>query len=192
MKKQIIKETIKHLPFTFIASFLAVIFVIILNFQQKNISENVFEILHPLHILASAITTSAIYYKYKKNILNSVLIGVGGAILIGSLSDILFPFLGGNLLNLQMTFHLPIFEEPLIILGAAFFGTIIGIKTKITKFPHLAHVFLSIFASLFYILAFSLVLTTAKLFIAGVVIFVAVLIPCCISDIVFPLLFIKK
>ena len=192
MKKEIIKETIKHSPFTLIASFLAVILVIILNIQQKNVSETTFEILHPLHVLASAITTSAIYYKYKKNILNTILIGITGAILIGSLSDILFPFLGANLLNLDTHFHLPIIEEPLIILGVSLLGATIGIKTKITQFPHIIHVFLSIFASLFYILAFTTAITTIQLLIAGIIIFISVLVPCCISDIVYPLLFLKK
>jgi len=192
MKKEVIKEIIKHSPFTFIASILAVVFVIVLNIQQKNISENTFEILHPLHIFASAITTSAIYYKYKKNISNAILIGITGAIFIGSLSDILFPFLGGNMLNLQISFHLPIIEKPIMILSASFFGALIGIKTKITEFPHTMHVFLSIFASLFYILAFTSIITTTQLLIMGVIVFLAVLIPCCISDIIYPLLFIKK
>lgn len=192
MKNKITKEIIKHSPFTLIASFLAVILVIILNIQQKNITETTFEILHPLHVLASAITTSAIYYKYKKNLTNTILIGISGAILIGSLSDILLPFLGANLLNIDTHFHLPIIEEPLIILGVALLGAIIGIKTKITEFPHTMHVFLSIFASLFYILAFTTAITTVQLLIIGIIIFIAVLAPCCISDIVFPLLFLKK
>ena len=58
-------------------------------------------------------------------------------------------------------------------------------------FHHL-HVFLSIFASLFYLLAFSLEMNVAVMLLISVLVFLVVYIPCCISDIIFPILFIKK
>jgi hypothetical protein len=189
MIKRIIKELKNHIPFTILATFIAITFVIILN---KIDFTRPFEILHPLHVMASAIVTSAIFYKYKKNFIYALLIGITGAIAIGSISDIIFPYFGGTIFNLETSFHLPIIERPLIILASALIGGVTGIKTKLTKFPHLIHVSLSVFASLFYLLAFSQKITILSFILVFLIVFIAVIIPCCISDIIFPLLFIKN
>ena len=186
--KKILIELKEHSPFTLGASLVAIILVIIFRNLQF---DTLFHILHPAHLIFSAIVTSAIYYKYKKNILNSLILGITGSIIIGSLSDIIFPYWGGIIFNLNTELHLSILEEPLIIFSTALFGSFIGIYTKVTKFPHFLHVFISIFASLFYILAFSNIWSLTHFLISFLIVFVAVLIPCCISDIVYPLFFIE-
>jgi len=191
--KEFIHELKHHLPFTAIATAGAIIIVLLfLNFFKQNVSETTFDILHPLHIIASAIVASAIFYKYKKNISQSIFVGVLGAIIIGSLSDIIFPYLGGLILNLKINFHLPLIEEPLIIFSSALAGSIIGITTKLTKIPHFIHITISVFASLFYILAFSLDLTLMKFLGIFIAIIIAVIVPCCTSDILFPFFFLGK
>ena len=191
--KKIKHEIIEHLPFTFFASVLGVAIILIINFSlNKNIPETIFHILHPLHLFASAIVTSAIFYKYKKKILPALIIGIAGSIIIGSISDIFLPFLGGIALGLKPTFHLPIIELPFLIVSTALIGSILGIATRITKMPHFIHVFLSVFASLFYLISFTTSINTIHLIISIVIIFIAVLIPCCISDIIFPIIFTKK
>lgn len=182
-------ELREHIPFTFVATLIAVIFSI---FTYKTNIGELFHLIHPLHLFASAIVSSAIFYKYKINFVQAFLIGVVGSIVIGSLSDVVFPYLGGSLLQLDMDFHLPLIEAPFIILLISSVGSIIGIKTKLTKLPHFVHVFLSVFASLFYLLAFSSSLNIVLLGISSLIIFIAVLIPCCISDIIFPLFFLDK
>ena len=191
--KQTIKELKEHSPFTAIATLIAILIVIYFQFITKqNISENLFEILHPIHILASAIVTSAIYYKYKTKILPAILIGITGSLLIGSVSDIIFPYFGGTLMNLNTTFHLPLIEKPILIISLALIGSITGILIKTTKIPHLVHVFLSVFASLFYLMAFSQTFNLIYFIGAFAIVFISVIIPCCLSDIVFPFLFIGK
>lgn len=190
-KKSVKKEFIEHIPFTAIATLIAVILVVLSLEFTINISENLFEIFHPLHIIFSAFVTSAIYYKYKKNIFQSLIIGLTGSILIGSLSDVILPYLEANLLNLETSFHLPIVESPLIIILASLLGGILGVFLIKTKMPHFLHVFLSVFASLFYITAYSQNLSTIYLIASFFIVFIAVIIPCCLSDIIYPLLFIK-
>jgi len=188
----ILRELKYHLPFTLTASLAAGILVAIFYLFGRVPSEELFEIAHPAHVLVSAIATSAIYWKYRKSVLKTILVGVSGAILVGSLSDVVFPFLAGNLFSLHTHFHLPIVENPFLILSVAFFGAILGIYSNLFRVGHMLHVFLSIFASLFYLLAFSIEMSViAVLMISGLV-FLTVYIPCCISDIVFPLFFIKK
>jgi len=187
--KEILKELKEHVPFTLLATILAVI--ISLSFYKTKLPETLFELVHPLHIGVSAIVTAGIFYKYKGEIFQSLLIGITGSIIIGSVSDVIFPYLSGILFNLKTSFHLPIIEEPILIFSSALIGSIVGLKTKITELPHFIHVFLSVFGSLFYLLAFSTFNLISMIIILGIV-FLAVLIPCCFSDIVYPLLFIKK
>jgi hypothetical protein len=192
-KKRIWKELKEHIPFTAMATLTAILFVLfIIFFLQRDFSKEFFHVLHPMHVFISAMVTSAIFYKYKKRFLPAFLIGIIGAILIGSLSDIIFPYLGGSFLQLNTAFHLPILENTPLILFVAAAGGVFGISTVLTKFPHFLHVFLSVFASLFYLLAFSA--TFNPLFFIGsfIVVFISVIIPCCLSDIIFPLLFLGK
>ena len=186
------EELKHHLPFTFFASLIAGALVVIFYILGSVPSGSLFEIMHPAHVLVSAAATSAIYWKYKKSVLNGILVGIIGAILVGSLSDVLLPFLAGNLFSLHTHFHLSIIEEPFLILGIGFIGAIIGIKWNLFKVSHSAHVFLSIFASLFYLLAFSVEMNILSILLISFMVFLCVYIPCCISDIVFPILFIKK
>jgi hypothetical protein len=191
--KDIIHELKHHLPFTLFATGIGIIIIIILNFILKlSIDKEAFEILHPLHVIVSAVASAGIFYKYKKNFALSVIVGVISAIVIGSVSDVILPFLGAKILFLEPEFHLPIIEETLLILGAATVGSIIGILTKATKTSHTLHVLLSVFASLFYLTAFTTGIGIIHLLISIIIVAIAVVIPCCVSDIVFPFFFLKK
>lgn len=189
--KQIIHELKHHVPFTFFATFIAVLIAIV--FYNTNIPEKIFDSIHSIHVLASAIVTSAIFYKYKENYFQAFLVGIFGAIIMGSLSDIIFPYIGAIIFQLETEFHLPIIEGPLVILSSAIIGSVIGIKTKYTKIPHLIHVSLSVFASLFYLITFSQIdLNILHIISVSTIIFLTVIIPCCLSDIIFPFLFLGE
>lgn len=184
----ILHELKHHAPFTLTATLLAVVLVLIF----KNIQFGpFFEVLHPAHVLVSAIATSAMFYKYKKQFWKGIVIGVVGAILIGTISDVVFPYFGGLLLGLDIQLHIPFIEETVLILGVALLGSFIGIKAKITKEPHATHVFLSVLASLFYLLKYTGEFEIIKFVVIVIIVFIAVLIPCCISDIIFPLWFVR-
>jgi hypothetical protein len=195
-KETIMHELKHHLPFTLISSLTAGLIVALFYLINKEffigVVSNLFEVMHPTHVFVSAIATSAVYRKYKKSILPAILIGVLGAILIGSLSDVVFPWIAGNLFALRTNFHLPIIEEPFLILGIAIIGSAIGAKWDLSKLSHSLHVFLSIFASLFYVLTFSIEMNPIIILLISLVIFLTVYIPCCVSDIVFPLFFVNK
>ncbi len=191
--KEIIHELKHHLPFTAFATIIAIIIVVLFQYLlQKQISENLFEVFHPLHIVASSIVTAGIFYKYKSKLVPALLVGITGSIIIGSLSDIILPWLGGNILSLGTSFHLLLIEKPILILAVAIIGSLIGISTKTTEMPHFIHVFLSVFASLFYLLAFSLNFNFVYFIGAFLIVLVSVILPCCISDILFPFFFLKE
>ncbi len=189
------KELKHHLPFTLVVSLIAGILValaFIFNWTSSGFLLGSFETIHPLHVLVSAAATASIYRKYKKSILGAIGVGVVGAILIGSISDVLLPWVAGNLLSLETVFHLPVVEYPFLILGSAIVGALFGIYVGLFKLNHSLHVFFSVFASLLYLLAFSSVMNVWLVLGISLVVFLVVYVPCCISDIVFPILFIKK
>jgi hypothetical protein len=189
------RELRHHLPFTLVVSLIAGVLValaFIFGWSSSKFLMGSFETIHPLHVLVSAAATAAIYKKYKKSLLGAIFVGVVGAILIGSISDVLLPWIAGNLLSLETVFHLPIVEYPFLILGSAIVGALFGIYVGLFELNHSLHVFFSVFASLLYLLAFSSVMNVWLVLAISLIVFLVVYIPCCISDIVFPILFIKK
>ena len=196
MFKTIIKELKNHLPFTLFGAITGIIIMLLFYKIPSNIAYNTFYVLHPLHVVLSAIVTASMYkiYSKKANPFILILIGYIGSVGIATISDSIIPYIGEIMLNLPNTgIHLGFIEKWWLVNPLAFLGIAIAYFNPTTKFPHAGHVLLSTWASLFHIImalggAISLTLT----FVIFVFLFIAVLIPCCLSDIVFPLLFIKN
>ena len=88
--------------------------------------------------------------------------------------------------------HLGFIEDWYSVVPAAILGVLIAYFIPRTRFPHAAHVLLSTWASSAHLLMNSSgSLSMSDILSFFVILFVAVWLPCCISDIVFPLLFVK-
>jgi hypothetical protein len=89
--------------------------------------------------------------------------------------------------------HLGFIEEWYIVNPAAILGILIAFFLPRSKCPHAAHVLLSTWASSAHILMNSTA-EISMMMVGGifVVLFIAVWLPCCVSDIIFPLLFVKS
>ena len=205
MLRRIASELKRHAPFTALGAVTGIIIMVIIVLVNvpAQISHATFYTLHPLHVVLSALVTIAMYKKYTKGkIWAAILIGYTGSIGIATLSDAIIPYLGGTLLNIEIGFHVPFIEtEKMPFIGiekwklvnsAALIGIAIGYWRPTTKFPHLGHVLLSTWASLFYFTAFGIARWIPLLPFVFLFLFLAVWIPCCLSDIVFPLLFTRK
>ncbi|MDD5700126.1 MAG: hypothetical protein PHH00_02955 [Candidatus Nanoarchaeia archaeon] len=194
MKSNILKELKEHIPFTIAATLVSVAIMSFLLIRENLIQYAIssFEIFHPAHILFSSLVSAAIFYNYKKKIFLSAISGVLIAVVIGSVSDVIFPYLGGLLFNIPISFHLPALESPALIFGVAILGSTAGIIIRKTKFPHFIHVLLSVFASLLYIFSYSTNFSLITLFFIFVITSISVVVPCCLGDIVFPLLLHNK
>ena len=87
--------------------------------------------------------------------------------------------------------HLGFIEKWWLVNPLALLGALIAFGRPRTQFPHAGHVLLSTWASLFHMMAAmgggEIGATTIVLM--GTFLFLAVWLPCCTSDIVFPLLF---
>ncbi|MDH5696692.1 MAG: hypothetical protein OEZ00_08885 [Dehalococcoidia bacterium] len=195
MTRQIAIELKDHAPFTALGAITGIIImvIIVLGNVPAQISETVFYSLHPLHVLLSALVTTAMYMRYSKGKLwAAIVIGYTGAIGIATLSDALIPYLGGVLLNIQIDFHMPFIEKWWLVNPMALVGIIIGYWKHTTRVTHSGHVLLSTWASLFYFTAFGIARWIPLLPLVFVFLFLAVWIPCCLSDIAFPLLFVGR
>jgi len=193
----ILLELRLHAPFTVLGALtgIAILLLVIVVDIPAIMSDATFHVLHPAHVALSAFVTAAMFRRYRKNMWLSIFVVLIGSVLLGTLSDILMPYLGAALIGLQIPegLHIAALEEPLIIFGAAAFGIVIGTLWPHTKVPHSLHVLVSTYASLFYLIAFSNI--TNWLFalpFVFVILFAAVWVPCCLSDIAFPLCFVKE
>ena len=200
MLKLIGNELKHHAPFTALGAVTGIVIMLIILFgnmlpQVSQVSHTVFYILHPLHITLSAIVTTAMYKKHGKGkIWVIILIGYFGSIGIGTLSDSVIPYLGEILLDLpNRGIHIGFIEEWQIVNAAALIGIAIGYWKPVTRLPHFGHVLLSTWASLFHIImALGETADLVTFMVIFLFLFLAVWIPCCTSDIVFPLLFTKE
>ena len=197
MLRRIANELGEHIPFTTVGAATGIIIMVIIVLgnilpQISRVSYTIFYILHPAHVILSAVVTTAIYRKYGNGkIWAAILIGYFGSIGIATLSDSIIPYLGEMLLDLpNRGIHIGFIEEWWIVNPAALIGIAIGYWRPTTKFPHSGHVLISTWASLFHIImALGETVNWITLLPVFFFLFLGVWIPCCLSDIVFPLLF---
>lgn len=93
--------------------------------------------------------------------------------------------------------HLGFIEDWYLVNPAALLGILLAFwiphEKLHTQLPHASHVFISVWASSFHVLMNTTGdFTVLMVFGMGVVLFIAVLVPCCISDIIFPMLFVSS
>jgi hypothetical protein len=121
-------------------------------------------------------------------------VGYFGSVGIATLSDSIVPFLAESLLSLpHAEAHIGFIEIWWLVNPAALLGIAIGFWKPQTKFPHTGHVFLSTWASLFHIImAMGATVDWVLVLPIFAFLFLAVWLPCCMSDIAFPLFFSRK
>ena len=194
----IAKELKAHAPFTALGAVTGVViaWLIVAAGVPSGTSSVAFAVFHPLHVLLSALATAAMYRRHGGRLLPTIIIGYVGSIGIATISDIIFPHLGGLLVGAKMEHvHLGFIEKWWLVNPLALIGIGIALWRPATKAPHYGHVLLSTWASLFYLMAHAQVTNWLPLLLLPfvfIVLFVAVWIPCCLSDIIFPLLFVKE
>ncbi len=198
MLRTVIKELRHHAPFTFLGASCGILFMLVFRDISEPAAHKLFYIFHPLHVLLSALVTTSIFRMHTKDRPASwfwvVLIGYFGSIGIATISDSLIPYLGEFLLKLpNREAHIGFIEEWWLVNPIAFLGIAIAFIKPMSKCPHAGHVMLSTWASLFHIMmAIGGGLGWFSYLVILCFLFLAVWVPCCFSDIVFPLLFIKR
>jgi hypothetical protein len=193
----IAKELRNHAPFTVFGAITGMVILVASYNMPFQLSYSIFYVLHPIHVVLSALVTSSMYELHasgKCRLWVVIPIGYVGSIGIATLSDSIIPYLGEALLNLpNREIHLGFIEQYWLVNPLAFLGIAVACFRARTKFPHAGHVLLSTWASLFHIImAMGGRMNPILIVSMFVFLFLAVWVPCCLSDIVFPLLFVKE
>ncbi len=200
MFRRIASELKDHAPFTALGAITGIVIMVVIVLgdfisQTSQVSPYIFYTLHPLHVLLSALVTTSIYMKYRRGkVWAAILVGYFGSISIATISDSIIPYLGETLLELpNRGAHIGFIEKWWLVNPVALVGVAIGYLRPTTKLPHLGHVLISTWASLFHIImALGSTVNWITMLVVFLFLFLAVWIPCCLSDIVFPLLFVRK
>ena len=184
-----------HVPFTAFGSLTGIVIMLVLVYARvpRSVSQGLFWSLHPLHVLLSALVTAGMYrLKTRGSLWATLVVGYVGSIGIATLSDSIIPYLGEWLLELpHRGAHLGFIEKWWLVNPLALLGIAIACWRPTTRVPHAGHVLLSTWASLFHItMALGTEFTLLTGLLIAVFLFLAVWVPCCTSDIVFPLLFV--
>ncbi|MBU2617059.1 MAG: hypothetical protein KKI07_00055 [Euryarchaeota archaeon] len=195
-----------HVPFTAFSVCVALILLGILTMafslskvQMSECCHELFHVFHPVHILFSATATTAMFWRHERKLLRAVIIGLIGSLGICGISDVFLPFLGGTVVSTEMEFHWCLIVHPMTIVPFAIFGVLLGlVSTDVvhgrgsTIFSHSSHVFISTMATMLYLMAFGFTEWIPHIAETFLIIFLGVMIPCCTSDIIFPLLLSKS
>lgn len=197
MFKRILHELKHHAPFTLVGTVMGIAIMVAMSYGRlsRSWSEGLFTVFHPLHVFLSAMVTAGMYRLHGRGRWwATILIGYVGAIGIATISDSLIPFVGEAMLGLPHAHvHAGFIEEWYLVNPLALAGIAIAYFCPRTKIPHGGHVLLSMWASLFHMtMAMGEVLDIGTILVLPVFLFLAVWLPCCTSDIVFPLLFVRR
>lgn len=202
--KMIWEELKHHLPFSILSVVIGLILVGILSFIAETTNttdasahfEELFHIFHPTHILFSALATTAMFWQKEKKFFKTIAVGIIGSVGVCSISDIFIPYLAGHLLGAEhMHLHICILEHPQMVIPFLVLGVIVGFlapgnleKSEGVVLSHSFHIFISASASIMYLVSFGVTDWAHKIGAILIYMVLAVVIPCCTSDIIFPLI----
>lgn len=214
--RHILAELKGHMPFTVLGAVLGIVFMLAFSRTGVVSSYVLFSVFHPCHVFLSAMVTASMFgiHTVRRRFLLALVVGYVGSIGIATVSDIVIPHFGAHVLGIDVPshgdlhedgaggendehedegIHLGFIEEWYIVNPAALLGVLIAFFLPRTKFPHAGHVLISTWASSAYMLmnihGDLTLITGMGLF---VTLFIAIWVPCCVSDIVFPLLFVRS
>ncbi len=189
---RVLQELAAHLPFSAAGTAVGVAIVWMLQGVAASGDDPMwaFHPLHSVHVLLSAAATAAVFRGRGGTVLRSSVVGAVGALGVCAVSDILLPHLSSVLMGSAVHMHACLFEEPGLVLAFCAAGLSAGIAaagaTGLAGLAsHTLHVVVSAAASAWYIAAAvgdGWLGPQAFLFAM-----VAVALPCCLSDIVFPM-----
>ncbi|MDD4537953.1 MAG: hypothetical protein PHT80_02975 [Lentisphaeria bacterium] len=189
----IVKELRRHAPFTVTgtASGMLIMGVLVSCDVPSSLSQALFWAFHPLHVMLSALVTAAMFRLHGgRGVWKTLFVGYVGSVGIATLSDCIIPYVGEWLLGWpDRALHLGFIEKWWLVNPLALAGIGIACRWPHTKLSHAGHVLLSTWASLFHMsMAFNQTSELSTFVFMAVFLFLAVWLPCCTSDIVFPMI----
>jgi len=212
--KQVLAELKAHSPFTLFGALTGIAMMLIFKDISYQASYKLFYIFHPMHVVLSAMVTTSLFrlHEKTKGFLIVLIVGYVGSIGTATLSDSILPFFGEEIMGVvipteaavhshgdqadehgEKGLHLGFIEEWKIVNPSALLGILIGYFLPRTKLPHASHILISTWASAAHIMMNThREMTAIVIAVIIFILFIAVWLPCCFSDIVFPMLLVKS
>jgi hypothetical protein len=205
----VLEELICHMPYAVYAVSLCLgllSFFSLLYFRNcdpievNKVCNALFHNFHFMHIVFAGTGAIITFAKYSKDWFKGILVGSACAMFFCVLSDILMPYVGGRILGANMDLHICFFHEltniiPFLVVGIA--NGVILANHHVSKqntyslISHFVHIFVSCLASIFYLIGHGFLAWHKQIGMVFVLLLLAVVIPCTLSDIVVPLFFAK-
>jgi len=166
-------------------------FMVSASAEETSRSEEFFEGFFVAHLFFASLTPAALIHVYRKALWIGIIIAIISSSLTCTLSDIIFPYLGGELLKYNMHFHVCIIEEPVLAWSFVISGALIGFflsqkVRKLSRYTHGAHILLSSLAAGMYLVTYGVGMFSIKALIFVPILIISVLLPCVMNDIGVP------
>jgi uncharacterized membrane protein len=214
--KQVGIELKAHSPFTLFGAVTGIALMVLFRNMSHQESYRLFYIFHPIHVVLSAMVTASLFrlHQKTKKFLIVLLVGYIGSIGTATLSDSILPYFGEEILGAvipteaavhshgvetgaadghnEKKWHIGFIEEWYLVNPSALLGVLIAYFLPRSKMPHAFHILISTWASAAHIMMNTFQPMSAVLILGFIIVlFIAVWLPCCFSDIIFPMLLVK-
>jgi len=205
-KQMLFGELVHHFPFGLFSVSLSLIVLGFLKYLSSGISDSrlltrnadlLFHSFHYMHIVFAGTGSLVCFFRFSKNILLGLLVGAFSTMFFCTFSDAILPFLAGQLLGVQMEFHLCFLFHLTNVLPFLAIGLLNGLVLGrfypskgafYSVFSHFFHILISSFASTFYIVSHGLANWQGVIGLLFFFLIISVVIPCTMSDIVVPMM----
>lgn len=202
----IINELICHFPYAVFSVAFSLMILMFFDFvglglnikSMSTVWFNMFHGFHFIHITFATVGSLLTYLKMtkSKNLLKGIIFCGVSATVFCMLSDIIFPYIGGLMMGIPIKLHICFFNEFNNIFPFLLVGLLAGIALSYHEehtqgffglSSHFSHIFVSSLASSFYMVSNGLTDWISQIGSVFLVLVVAVVIPCTLSDIAFPM-----
>lgn len=198
-----------HLPYAVFSVALSLIFLSIMGFigvgkdpaSLRCLWDQLFHNFHFVHIVFASVGTLITFFRFSTNLVRGLIVGFFSASLFCILSDVVLPYIGGQLLGVHMHLHVCFIYELKNVLPFLFVGLLTGVVMRshqlevrgyFSLWSHFAHIFISALASSFYLVSHGFENWASQIGYVFLVLLLSVVIPCTLSDIVIPMTLAKS
>ncbi len=202
----LVGELICHLPYAIFSVAFGLTLLSFVTYYSYNEplalvckkSDILFHSFHFMHIVFAATGTLITFFRYSRNVIKALILGIVSPMVFCTLSDSILPYIGGKLLGVNMHFHLCFVTELQNVIPFLFVGIVNGFVMSrhngdhqwlYAVSSHAIHILVSSLASIFYLVAHGCVNWHEFIGLIFIYLIGAVVVPCTLSDVVVPLLF---
>lgn len=203
------EEFLHHLPYAIFSIALGMIILTFLDYSRSSYDvatrkaschgfHMLFHSFHFLHILFASTGTIITFSKFSRNLFKTFIIGTISPAFFCILSDILFPYLAGKMLGVDMELHICFHQEMHNIVPFLAVGFLNGMVLRshhssmlgvFSLGSHFIHILISSLASLFYMVSHGFENWYPQMGYLFLFLLIAIVIPCTFSDVIVPMYF---